>query len=105
MQSNASSSRHGEEVNFQGVVMDSNEQQFFKNLGRRIAEQRNKRGLTQVQLAAILGVAQQTYASYETGTRRIDLSSLSTLAKALATDEITLLGWSAKARRHVRRSS
>ena len=66
-------------------------------MGRRIAEGRKELGMTQVQLAEILGVAQQTYACYEVGSRRIPVSLLPALAQALSMETDVLLGAATKA--------
>ncbi len=78
--------------------MTPDENQYFKAMGRRIANRRNELGLTQVQLAEALGVAQQTYAGYETGSRRFPVSLLPVLARTLMTETDALLGETAKAR-------
>lgn len=57
---------------------------FYKQLGQRIAQHRKAQGLTQVQLAEILGIAQQTMAHYEGGHLRIAVALLSSLASALS---------------------
>lgn len=60
---------------------------FYHVLGQRIARFRKARGLTQQQLAQILGIAQQTVAHYEGGRLRIAVALLPTLTQAL---EITV---------------
>jgi len=72
--------------------MTDGEWAFFRALGARIATLRKERGLTQVQLAETLGLTQQTLASFEKGRRRIPVSQLSPLAKALALSVEELLG-------------
>jgi transcriptional regulator with XRE-family HTH domain len=74
------------------AVMNPDENQYFKAMGRRVAQRRNELGLTQVQLAEALNVAQQTYAGYETGNRRIPVSLLPALARALKVETDILLG-------------
>jgi transcriptional regulator with XRE-family HTH domain len=54
-------------------------------------------GLTQAQLAESLGVSQQQVASFEVGRRRVPVSLLPTLARALAVSVETLLGQPPKA--------
>lgn len=73
------------------------EKRFFKELGSRIAELRKEQGLTQQSLADELGVAQQVIASYEIGRRRVPVSILPTLARALAVPIEALLGAPARA--------
>lgn len=63
--------------------MAAKEKTFYAALGRRIAEQRKARGITQVELAATLGIAQQTMAHYEGGVSRIAVETLAQLATAL----------------------
>ena len=58
--------------------MNIKDESFFKELGSRIALARKERNITQVQLAATLGIAQQTLAHYEGG--RLPASLLPTLA-------------------------
>jgi transcriptional regulator with XRE-family HTH domain len=64
----------------------------FKALGRRIAAARKERELTQAGIAAGLGVSQQIVASYEVGRRRVPLSLLAPLARALAVPVEELIG-------------
>jgi transcriptional regulator with XRE-family HTH domain len=56
---------------------------FFKRFGKRLAAMRKACGMTQAQVAEILGYSQAQVASFETGRRRIPLSALPPLAKAL----------------------
>jgi len=76
--------------------MTQDEKVFFKQLGARIAELRKNNGLTQIQLADLLGIAQQVVASYEIGRRRVPVSMLPTLAHVLAVTVETLIGEEAK---------
>lgn len=68
------------------------EKRYFKELGGRIAQLRKDQNLTQQQLADELGVTQQVIASYEIGRRRVPVSALPGLAKALAVPIEALLG-------------
>jgi len=72
--------------------MHSEEQTFFQKLGERIATLRNERGLTQVQLAELLGCSQQQVLSFEKGRRRVPVSALPGLSKALGVPVEDLLG-------------
>jgi transcriptional regulator with XRE-family HTH domain len=72
--------------------MAAKEKIFYVQLGRRIAELRKAADITQVQLAEILGVAQQTMAHYEGGVSRIAVALLPPLAKALNTTIEDLVG-------------
>ena len=47
--------------------MAPDEQQFLKALGARIAQLRKDQGISQQAMADGLGIAQQTYAHYESG--------------------------------------
>jgi len=60
---------------------------FYQALGQRIAQFRKARGLTQQQLAEVLGISQQTMAHYEVGRLRIAVALLPALTKTL---EITV---------------
>lgn len=73
-------------------AMSKDENVYFKALGARIAARRNELELTQVQIAEALGVAQQTYASYEVGRNRIPVSLLPQLALTLKMDADVLIG-------------
>lgn len=64
--------------------------------GQRIATLRKARGLTQVQLAEQLGVAQQTLAHYEAGRLRLLASTLAKLADVLDTPVEDLIDTHAK---------
>lgn len=72
--------------------MTRDEKTFFEDLGTRIGELRRSQGLTQVQLAEILGVSQQTIHSFEKGIRRVPTSALPTIARTLAVSLEELLG-------------
>ena len=72
--------------------MTSDEAAFFRQLGTRIAERRKAQSLTQAQLGELVGVTQQQIASFEIGRRRIPVSTLPLLAKALATSIEDLIG-------------
>jgi transcriptional regulator with XRE-family HTH domain len=65
--------------------MTPDESAFFRLLGTRIAQQRKAQDLTQTQLGERVGVTQQQIASFEIGRRRIPVSTLPLLAKALGT--------------------
>jgi transcriptional regulator with XRE-family HTH domain len=56
---------------------------FFQALGSRIAQARKERGMTQQALADQLGIAQQTFAHYESARARIAADLLPRLADAL----------------------
>jgi DNA-binding XRE family transcriptional regulator len=63
------------------VAMAASDRAFYEQLGQRLAERRKARGITQVQLAERLGVAQQTLAHYEGGTVRIAIAKPSLAAR------------------------
>jgi len=69
----------------------SEAEQFFRDVGRRIASARKELNLTQAQLADKLGVKQQAIASYEVGRRRVPLAFLVKLAEALYVEVTDLL--------------
>lgn len=71
---------------------DRDEKQFFKELGARIAERRKAQSVTQVQLAEALRVSQQTVTAYESGRRRMPVSSLPSIARYLGTTVEELIG-------------
>ncbi len=64
-------------------IMTDNDTTFFKTFGQRLTDMRKARGLTQAQLGETLGLDQTAVASYEIGRRRVPLSLLAPLAKAL----------------------
>ena len=64
---------------------------FFQELGQRIATRRKQRGLTQTALGETLGLGQSVIASYEIGRRRVPVSLLAPLAKALSSAPVELL--------------
>jgi transcriptional regulator with XRE-family HTH domain len=65
---------------------------FYRALGQRAAAARKASGITQVQLAETLGIAQQTLAHYELGRLRIAVAMLPPLAKALGVTVEELMG-------------
>ena len=59
---------------------------FLKRLGHRMAEAREREGLTQSQLGEMVGTSQQIVANYETGTRHIPAWRLVRVAEAHGDD-------------------
>lgn len=73
-------------------AMSPDEQPYFQALGQRIAKARTAADLTQVQLADALGISQPQLAFYEVGKRRVPVSLLPGLAKALEVSVESLVG-------------
>jgi transcriptional regulator with XRE-family HTH domain len=65
---------------------------FYVQLGRRLTEARKAQGMTQVQLAEALGIAQQTLAHYEGGKLRVAVALLPPLAQLLGVSVDELIG-------------
>jgi transcriptional regulator with XRE-family HTH domain len=74
------------------LPMSPDEHAFFQTVGSRIARCRKEASLTQVQLAEALGIPQPQLASYEIGRRRVPVSLLPSLARALAVPIEELIG-------------
>jgi transcriptional regulator with XRE-family HTH domain len=74
------------------MTISTEERRFFFVLGERIAALRKARNVTQVQLAETLGVSQQTVQAYEAGRRRIPVSALPVVARALSASLEDLFG-------------
>lgn len=74
------------------LEMSPDESNAMVDLGYCIASLRNERGLTQVQLAEILGYSQQQVLSFEKGRRRVPVSALPELSQALGVSVEELLG-------------
>lgn len=81
------------------MAISQDDREFFVALGSRIAQQRKDSHITQVRLAETLGVSQQTVNAYELGQRRVPVSALPVLAKALGVGLEELLGESTAATR------
>lgn len=74
------------------MAISTEDREFFVQLGERIASLRRANDVTQVQLAEVLGVSQQTLQSYEVGRRRIPVSALPTVARTLSVSLEELFG-------------
>ncbi len=74
------------------LQMNSSENGFFQDLGKRVATARKEQGLTQSELAELLGVTQPVIASYETGRRKIPAVLLPPISKELRISLTELLG-------------
>jgi transcriptional regulator with XRE-family HTH domain len=74
------------------IIMTHDEQQFFKELGTRIAQLRKDAGLSQQAVADALEIAQQTYANYEVARARPAVSMLPTLSQLFGVSVDELLG-------------
>jgi transcriptional regulator with XRE-family HTH domain len=72
--------------------MNSQDAPFFQALGSRIAAARKAQNCTQQEIADQLGVAQQTYAQWETGRARIQVDMLPRLAQGLQVSMDELVG-------------
>ena len=79
--------------------MTPDEAAFFVQLGNRIAERRKTLGLTQAQLGELVDVTQQQIASFEIGRRRMPISTLPALARALGISIEALIGEPTKGKR------
>ncbi|MBT0716700.1 helix-turn-helix transcriptional regulator [Rosenbergiella epipactidis] len=77
-------------------AMNSRDEQFFRELGTRVALARKEQQLTQQQLAEKLGIAQQTMAHYEGGRLKVSASLLPQLVQILNLSLDELLGLPAK---------
>jgi transcriptional regulator with XRE-family HTH domain len=64
----------------------TNEQEYLNSLGKRLAELRKEKGVTQEQLAAKSGMHSTAIAFIETGVRRPLVSTIYRLAKGLEVD-------------------
>lgn len=69
---------------------------FYEQMGRRIALARKAQGLTQIQLAEHLGIAQQTLAHYEGGKLRVAIALLPPLVNVLGVSIDELIGEQSK---------
>ncbi|MDB5959821.1 MAG: transcriptional regulator, family [Massilia sp.] len=74
------------------MTISTEERDFFIALGERIAALRKTHAITEVQLAAALGVSQQTVRAYEVDRRRIPASALPVVAKLLQVQLEELFG-------------
>jgi len=77
------------------MAISQDERAFFVELGSRIAQLRKEQGITQMQLAEILGVSQQAMNSFEKGRRRVPVSALPVIARALGHSVDSLIDASA----------
>ncbi|HPI91642.1 MAG TPA: helix-turn-helix domain-containing protein [Deltaproteobacteria bacterium] len=55
----------------------------FKEIGKKIQQAREERGLTQVELAQSLGITQAGLSNYELGKRRLYLHQIEQIAETL----------------------
>jgi transcriptional regulator with XRE-family HTH domain len=78
------------------VAISKEERAFCIELGARIARLRKDQAITQVQLAELLGTSQQTITAYESGRRRVPVSSLPAIARLLGVSVEALIGEEAK---------
>jgi transcriptional regulator with XRE-family HTH domain len=85
------------------VPIGKDEKAFFMQLGARIASLRKEHGITQVQMAELLEVSQQTINAYEVGRRYMPVSSLPVIARYLGVFIEELIG-SCRVRRREERT-
>jgi transcriptional regulator with XRE-family HTH domain len=67
---------------------------YFKALGAYVAQLRKARGMTQAELARVIGVSQQAVFAYELGERRVSVLVLAKLAKIFLVPVEELVGMS-----------
>lgn len=84
--------QHVKLTEMSAMAISPDERAFFVELGGRIAELRKAQDITQIEMAEILGVSQQTVNSYEVARRRVPVSALPILAKLLTVSVDELLG-------------
>lgn len=65
---------------------------YFRAMGRRLAELRHRNEMTQIELARILGIAQQTVYAIERGERRVRIDWLPVLMAHFRITADELLG-------------
>ena len=82
----------GRFFDFEIAPMTQDEKAFFKAMGARIAQLRKDSSITQVQLAQVMEVSQQTITSWEVGRRGVPVSAVPALARALGCSVETLVG-------------
>ena len=82
----------GRLFDFEITPMTQDEKEFFKAMGLRIAQLRKDSSITQVQLAQMMDVSQQTVAAWEVGRRGVPVSSVPALARALGSGVEALVG-------------
>ncbi len=58
----------------------------FKEIGKKIQQAREEKGLTQVGLAQTLGITQAALSNYELGKRRLYLHQIEEIARLLSKD-------------------
>jgi transcriptional regulator with XRE-family HTH domain len=83
--------------------MASGDTAFFKALGKRMAQLRNDRSMSQQELADVLGIAQQTLGNYETGRSRLPASLLPALTDVFGVSLEMLLGQGERTTRNGKR--
>ena len=76
--------------------MPEDDKMFFEQLGQRIVRLRKERGMTQVELAASLGMSQQSVQAFEVGRRRMIVSIVPSLAELFNVSTDELLGMTSK---------
>ncbi|MBA3486043.1 MAG: helix-turn-helix transcriptional regulator [Lysobacter sp.] len=74
------------------MAISNEERAFFIAFGERLSALRKGQGLTQVQLAQLLDVSQQAITAYESGQRRVPISTLPLLARTLGVSLEDLIG-------------
>lgn len=74
------------------ALVTASDRGFYRALGQRLAGARKAAGLTQVQLAEQLGIAQQTLAHYEGGKLRVAVALLPHIGRALGVSVEELIG-------------
>jgi transcriptional regulator with XRE-family HTH domain len=79
------------------MSINNEDREFLSALGERIARLRKEHGITQTQLAQLLGVSQQAVQAYEAGSRSIQVTTLARMAKALFASVEELFGHSSEA--------
>lgn len=64
----------------------------YVEFGANLAKLRKSRGLSQAETSAALGIIQSTYAGWETGTRKVQLSTMIQLSKFFGVSVDSLIG-------------
>lgn len=80
--------------------MDDN---FIREVGKRIRETRKRKHMTMKQIAEITGLHESTISRYEKGEIAMEIGKLKEIAKALGVDAGYLCGWETDEQEQIKR--
>lgn len=75
------------------VKLTDDEKQTYREIGKRITEARENKGMYMKDLGNLIGVSESTMSRYESGETKVDIVVIKKIAKILGVSHRWIIGW------------